>query len=110
MIYFYSETLLFLFGENLLLYKNALYLMCLAQFINILSGSVGLIMQMTDNEKIFKNIIIISLIINIILSILLIPKFGIWGAVYSSSISLVLWNILAIVFIKKKINIYSFIR
>jgi len=109
-IFIYSEAFLLLFGENLLIYKNALYLMCLAQLINILSGSVGLIMQMTNNEKIFKNIIIISLIVNMILSLALIPKYGVWGAVFSSSLSLVLWNILSIIFIKKKINIYSFIR
>ena len=84
--------------------------MCFAQFINVVSGSVGLIMQMSGNEKIFRNIIIFSIIINIILSIILIPKFQVWGAVYSSSFSLILWNILSIIFIKKKINIYSFIR
>tara|TARA_B110000438_G_C15747776_1_gene621522 strand:- start:294 stop:1436 length:1143 start_codon:yes stop_codon:yes gene_type:complete len=110
LIIYNSNNFLSFFGSNLLIYKKALYIMCFAQFINVISGSVGLIMQMTGNEQIFRNIIIFSIIINIVLSLILIPKYQVWGSVYSSAFSLILWNILSIIFIKKKINIYSFIR
>ena len=109
-IILFSNYILSNFGDNLLLYKNALYILCLAQFINVLSGSVGLIMQMTGNEKIFRNIILFSILINIILSFIFIPKYQVLGAVYSSSISLILWNFLSVIYVKKKINIYSFLR
>lgn len=109
-IILFSNYILTNFGDNLLFYKNALYILCLAQFINVLSGSVGLIMQMTGYEKIFRNIILFSIFINIILSFIFIPKYQVLGAVYSSSISLILWNVLSIIYVKKKINIYSFFR
>ena len=109
-IIYYSENILYLFGSEFIGYKYGLIRMCISQFINVISGSVGLIMQMTGNEKIFKNIILISIISNVLLNWILIPKFQVSGAVYATSISLVLWNIIGIIFIRKKNKIYSFIH
>tara|TARA_Y100001970_G_C14258417_1_gene877419 strand:+ start:9577 stop:10890 length:1314 start_codon:yes stop_codon:yes gene_type:complete len=109
-IIFFSSLILSFFGEQFNNYKYALIIMCLAQLINVSSGSVGLIMQMTNNEKIFRNIIVFSMVINFILNIILIPKFHVWGAIYSSSFSLVLWNVLGAFFVYKKLKIYSFIH
>ena len=109
-IIIFSSLILGVFGEQFVHYKYALIIMCLAQFINVSSGSVGLIMQMTNNEKVFRNIIIFSIVVNLILNIILIPKFHVWGAVYSSSFSLVLWNVLGIIFVRNKLKIYSFIH
>ena len=84
--------------------------MCIAQFINVVSGSVGLIMQMTGHAETFKNIIIIAVISNVILNIILIPIFQVFGAVYASSLSLIIWNVIGAIYIYRKIKIYSFIH
>ena len=109
-IIYYSENILYLFGSEFIVYKYGLTIMCISQFINVISGSVGLIMQMTGNEKIFKNIILISIISNVLLNWILIPRFQVLGAVYATSISLVIWNIIGVIFIRKKIKLYSFIH
>ena len=49
--------------------------MSYTELINVLSGSVGLIMQSLGYEKNFRNIILFSIFINIILSFIFIPKY-----------------------------------
>ena len=110
LIIFFSDFILRLFDLRTMPYRNGLIIMCIAQLINVMSGSVGLIMQMTGHARTFKNIIIIALISNVILNLILIPSFQVLGAVYASSVSLILWNVLGAIYIQKKIKIYSFIQ
>ncbi len=109
-IIYFSDFILESFGLGLTQYKNGLIIMCIAQFINVVSGSVGLIMQMTGHAETFKNIIIIAVISNVILNIILIPIFQVFGAVYASSLSLIIWNVIGAIYIYRKIKIYSFIH
>ena len=53
-----------------------------------ISGPVGQILLMTNKEKKFRNIIFISLVVNVCLNIILIPLFGVVGAAYSTIISI----------------------
>ena len=68
--------------------------------------------MMTEKQNIFKNIMIFSTCVNIILNIVLIPKYGINGAAIASSISLILWNVISFSYIYRKYNISTiwFIR
>ena len=78
------------------------------QFINAFSGSVGYIMQLTNHEKSFQNIVIIALFINILLNFILIPIYSINGAAFASKISLVFWNLSCIIYIRKTIKIKTY--
>ncbi len=84
----------------------------IGQFINILCGSVGYILLMTDKQNVFKNIMILATFLNIAMNIILIPLYGINGAAIASSISLILWNVISFVYIYRKYNISTiwFIR
>ena len=79
--------------------------MIVGQFVNILCGSVGYILMMTEKQNIFKNIMIFATFTNIILNIILIPKYSINGAAIASSISLILWNVISFSYIYRKYNI-----
>ena len=57
---------------------------------------------MTGLEKVLRNIIIVSGILNIVLNIVLIPYYGILGASIASAFSLILWNIWALLYIYNK--------
>jgi len=74
----------------------------LGQFVNSISGATGLFMNMTDNQLIFRNIVFISAVTNISINLLLIPKWGIYGAAASAMISIMTWNIATLVYIKVK--------
>lgn len=96
-----------LFGKEFISGKNALIFLSIGQFVNAISGSVGYFLQMTGNQNIFRNIIGISSLLNIILNIILIPQYGINGAAIASMVSMMVWNISSIVYIYKKFGILT---
>jgi O-antigen/teichoic acid export membrane protein len=89
----YSETLVY-----------SLFILAIGEFVNALCGSVGLILQTTNNQKAFQNIVLVSAAINILLSIILIPSLGILGAAISNAVSTLTWNIASVVIIKKRLG------
>ncbi|RZD17618.1 MAG: flippase, partial [Candidatus Acididesulfobacter diazotrophicus] len=89
----FSTYILQLFGSGFKTGFIALIMLTFGQFINGISGSVGYILQMTGFQIFAQNIMMASVIINIILNILLIPKYSINGAAFASMITLIFWNL-----------------
>ena len=112
LIVYFSKSILGYFGYEFIMANKTLYILIAGQFVNILCGSVGYILMMTEKQNIFKNIMIFATCVNIILNIVLIPKYGINGAAIASSISLILWNVISFSYIYRKYNISTiwFIR
>ena len=112
LIVYFSEFILGYFGAEFIMANKTLHILIAGQFINILCGSVGYILMMTEKQNIFKNIMIFSTCVNILLNIVLIPKYSINGAAIASSVSLILWNIISFSYIYRKYNISTiwFIR
>jgi O-antigen/teichoic acid export membrane protein len=67
-----------------------------------LFGPIGYFLVMTDNQKFFRNIILGALLSNIVINLILIPKFGLVGAAVTSLISTVLWKSLGYFRLKRK--------
>ncbi len=88
----FPDLFLEMFGENFKVGTWALIFLTLGQFVNAVSGSVGYILQMTGNQVYYQNVIFVGSLINIILNLILIPKFGITGAAVSSMVSVIYWN------------------
>ena len=109
-ILLFHVDLLEYFGKEFQLAKWPLCILLIGQFINALSGSVGFILQMTGKQNTFKNIALISLLLNILLNIVLIPKYGLIGAATSSVICMILWNGLSIYKVYKFYGILSIYR
>ncbi|WP_323787432.1 flippase [Psychroserpens sp.] len=103
----FPKTILGIFGSEFVSGYIVLILLCIARFVNSVSGSVGHLMQMTNNQKTYQYVIIIAFIINLILNFLLIPKFGINGAALSSSIAMIFWNVTLVIIIKKKLGFWT---
>ena len=91
-----------LFGPDFTVAYGALVLLVAGQFVNSISGSTGYFMNMTGNQKVFRNIIIGSAILTVGLGIALIPPFGIIGAATAAMVSLIFWNVSTLVYIKIK--------
>lgn len=83
-----------LFGEQYLASHQILIILSVGQIINICFGSVGLVLNMTGNEKHSLKALAITLLTNIVLLLILVPEYKAVGAAVAVSISLVLWNIL----------------
>lgn len=90
------------FGGEFVLAYPALLLLILGQFVNALSGSTGFFMNMTGHENMLRNFTAITTALNIILSLLLIPRYGILGAAFAAMTGISLLNILILIYIWKK--------
>jgi len=73
-------------------YPSLLILMT-GQLVNVLMGSVGLLLKMTRNEDMLLYTFLATSLLNIILDFLLIPTLGIEGAAIANAASVICWNI-----------------
>ena len=91
-----------LYGSEFLIGFEALRWLIIGRIVNAFSGSVGNLMQMSGQQKIYMNILIIGSVINVVLNYYLIPIYGIKGAAISSVVSLSFWNLTMVYMVKRK--------
>jgi len=91
-----------LYGSEFLTGFEVLRWLIIGRIVNALSGSVGNLMQMSGQQKIYMNILIIGSVINVVLNYCLIPIYGIKGAAISSVVSLSFWNLTMVYMVKRK--------
>ena len=80
----------------------------LAQLVNLAGGQNGFVLV---NSKYYRSIIVFNLILFAIIfvtNVLFIPKYGINGAALASVISLLIFNLLRILYIHKKLKVQPF--
>jgi len=110
LILFFSDYILLLFGEEFLTAKWALVILTFGQMLNALTGSVGILLSMTGHQRFVRNVVWIVLLINIVLNFWLIPLWGIEGAAFATTSSLVLQNLVMAVYAYRTIGINTLFR
>ena len=100
LVLFGKPLLGLLFGSEFEIAYVAMVLLVVGQFANAVSGSTGNFMNMTGHQTVFRNIMTGAALLNISLNLSLIPRFGIDGAAFAGMVSLSLWNVGTLVFIK----------
>ncbi len=106
-IIFGSRLLAAIFGQPYSTAETVLLLLTLGQTINVFSGSVGLILNMTGNESLAAKGVLIAAITNIILNLALIPLYGAKGAAIATTASTILWNIYLVNAVYCRTGLYS---
>ena len=92
LIGFGSPILNIVFGREYVDGAGALAILCIGQLVNVASGSVALILNMTGHEKDTARAIGIAASLNILLNLVLIPRFDIEGAAIATAVSMITWN------------------
>ena len=105
----FSEYILSMFGTNYIFAKNALWILLFAQFFNSITGPSALYLNMTGRQKKLNVILLLSLIINIVLNLLLVPNYGMLGAAIATTTSFVLSKVLASALVFYLDNVKTFI-
>lgn len=93
-VFFRTEIIVLLFGDEYVRSSKLIIILLLGQTLNVLVGSVGLVLQMTHNESIILKNLCISFILNLILMLVLIPIYNDIGAAISLTISECIINLL----------------
>jgi O-antigen/teichoic acid export membrane protein len=85
----------------------ALVVLVLGQALNALAGSVGLLLVMTGHDGDVAKVSAGVAVLNITLNFALIPHFDMVGAAIASALSIVIWNFILVVVVRKRLKLNS---
>ncbi|WP_082388585.1 lipopolysaccharide biosynthesis protein [Cobetia sp. UCD-24C] len=94
------------FGKEFTEGANLLRIIALAQLVNVATGSVGFLLNMTGHEKLMRNISLSCNALGLAMFFILIPLLGSLGAALALAIVLVLQNLIALIFVWRKLGIW----
>jgi len=101
---YFSDSIMNTFGSDYKEGTNILAILLIGQYINVITGTVGFLLNMTGHERDMRNVVFISGVFAVLLGAILIPIYGVLGAALTTSISLSTQNILAMLMIKKRLG------
>jgi len=104
-ILIFGNKVLALFDVASAVSFRSLMILSFAQLINVFMGSVGVILSMSGHQRYSIYTLAISIVLNIVLDIILIPPMGLMGVAIASGASLILWNFLIYMIVRKKTNL-----
>jgi O-antigen/teichoic acid export membrane protein len=80
-------------------------ILCLAQLGNVACGFTGLLLEMTGRERDATAGVAGGVLTNLVLNLVLIPPYGMAGAAVATAVGLLVWNMLLVVSIRRRLNI-----
>ncbi|GHC35094.1 oligosaccharide flippase family protein [Aidingimonas halophila] len=96
-----------LFGSEFVAATPLLRLIAVAQLINVATGSVGFLLNMTGHEPLMRNIALSCNAIGLLLFFVLIPPFGPMGAAMALAFVLVVQNLVALFYVWRRLRIWT---
>ena len=100
-----GKILLGLWGAEFVTGYSILLILTVGQFVNISTGCVGLILIMCGYEKLHGKISIAFVLLNLVLNLILIPIHGALGAAFSTSLTVIIENLVKMFFVRNKLGI-----
>lgn len=107
--FFFPEFVLGFFGTDFEQGWMVLRILIVGYLVHVWSGNNAEYMNMLGYERAYRNIVLIASLINIILNFLLISPLGIVGVAIATSLSLIIWNLSANIYIYKKDTIRTYL-
>ena len=103
-MFFFAEFLMGLFGEEYVQAAHLLQILIVGQFINVITGSVGYLLNMSGHEKDMRNVVFFSGPLALGLGLFLTPIYGATGAAVATAIALASQNLIAVYMVKKRLG------
>lgn len=100
----FAPWLMSLFGADFVDGALILRILAIGQFVNVVTGSVGYLLQMTANERVLRNNMAISSLVLVIGCFFAIPLFGVVGAAVVTSFAIATQNLLCVYQVKKMLG------
>ena len=100
-----GPIVLAIFGPDFSGSYQPMIILAVGQLLNVASGPVGTILSMSRQERFVGIGMSVSVVCNIILNYLLIPRYGVNGAALATAVSVGVWNLLMVVFAKRILGI-----
>ena len=104
-IFFFPDVVVGIFGDEYLGYTSALVILVLGQIVNVCAGSVGYVLMMSGNSSVYLKNTLGGWLFCLVLSLLLIPKFGLTGGAIAYVGALVIRKIPSAIFIFRRFRV-----
>ena len=98
------EFFMGIFGRDFVSGGLLLQILVIGQFFTVVTGSVGYLLTMTGNEREMRNTMLISAPFALIVSLILVPFYGVIGSAIATSLALSLQNLLAVWYVNRKLG------
>ncbi len=93
------------FGADFARGAIALAILSAAQLVNAFTGPANSLLDMTGHQDDTLKAMIAGVLANVILNALLIPHWDIAGAAIATGTSIILWNVLLVVFVQRRLGL-----
>lgn len=103
----FGHWYLLMFGPDFTRGQTALTILCIGQVVNAATGPVGLLISMTGHARVGAITDGIIGALNIILNLLLIPKWGVEGTAIATATSMIIVNVVRVIWVRQKLGIDS---
>ncbi|MDB4476202.1 flippase [bacterium] len=107
-IFCFPGEIMGLFGQEFLAGTSTLLILSAGQIINVTTGSVGILLMMSGNEKVVRNILVFSTLLLIVMAFMMIPRFGMIGCATATAFCVILQNFLMLAQVKKNVGVNVF--
>ncbi len=104
---FFGDVILSLFGAEFIEGRAALTILAIGQVVNAAAGPVGYLLILTGHQRDTARVYGWSALINVLLNILLIPRWGLVGASCATAITMALWNAWLFLLVRKQLGIIT---
>jgi len=103
----FSGLIIGFFGDEFVAGRTALFILLAGQLVSALTGPVGYLMSMTGHHNRMAMIQGIAAVLNLLLNVVLIPRYGMEGAAMATAVTLILWNVWMLIFVRRCLGIRS---
>jgi O-antigen/teichoic acid export membrane protein len=103
----FGDRYLALYGPQFPAARLALAILSFGQIVNVGMGCVGLLLIMAGHENEAAKAVGIAAFVNIALTAALSPRWGSEGAAVAYAIGMILWNVLMVASLSRKVGIHS---
>ena len=100
-----GKFILGIFSEAHILMYPVLLILSFGQLINVAAGPVGVVMKMTNLQTLYVKVMAVSLVLNLVLNLILVPSLGVYGAAISTSIGMIVINVGAWYLCKRRLGL-----
>lgn len=105
----FGDRVLRLFGEDFVVARWPLTLLALAQLVNVSVGPVGYLISLTGRQNQCAAVYASAAGCNIVLNVVLIPRWGMLGAAVATSFTMIMWNVWLCVLVWRHLGFSSLI-
>lgn len=108
-LFLFPEWVLGLFGDGFSGGAPVVRILVIGYLVHVWSGNNAIYMNMVGYERVYRNIVLMTSGINIVLNLILLPLFGIVGVAIGTSVSLIIWNLSANRYIYKRDRVRTYL-